>query len=101
MVVNNLPYKEEVLEENENFILVKREFDSHLDSKDLVWHRDKEDREIKVISGVGWYLQIENELPVLFQQNISYKINKEIWHRIINKKSTNLILEIKKHKKKK
>ena len=60
MVVNQFPFEEEILEEKEDYVLVKRTFNKNLDSKLLVWHRDKEDREIKQISGQDWYIQFEN-----------------------------------------
>ena len=98
MVVNQLPFKEEILEENEKYILVKRVFNKDLDSKELVWHRDKEDREIKQISGQDWYIQFENELPCLMLEGLKFKIPKYTWHRIINKNRTNLVIEIRKYK---
>ena len=30
---------------------------------ELVWHQDAEDREIEVLEGKGWELQMDNELP--------------------------------------
>ena len=93
MVVDNLPFKEKVLEENENYILVKREFDSHLDSKDLVWHRDKEDRTIHILEGLNWMLQMDNEEPFELVKGKSYFIPKMEYHRII-KGEESLIIEI-------
>jgi len=98
MVVTEFPFEEELLEEDENYTLVRRKFNKDLDSKELVWHRDKEDREIKVISGSGWHIQFENKLPILIQKNDLIKIRKQTWHRIINKKYTELVVEIKKYK---
>ena len=96
--LTEFPFEEELLEENENYTLVKRVFNKDLDSKELIWHRDKEDREIKLISGQDWYIQFENELPVLIEKNDLIKIRKQTWHRIINKKYTKLVIEIKKYK---
>ena len=59
---------------------------------------DKEDREVYVVEGDGWYLQIENELPQMMQKESVFKIPKETWHRIINKNGTNLIINVRKYK---
>lgn len=93
-----LPFNEKVIEENKNYTLVQRNFMSTLNNKDLNWHMDKEDREVFVIEGDGWYLQIENELPQLMQKKSIFKIPKETWHRIINKNGTNLIINVRKYK---
>jgi len=37
-----------------------RTFDVTKPSEDYVWHRDKEDRIIEVLSGEGWQLQFQN-----------------------------------------
>jgi quercetin dioxygenase-like cupin family protein len=93
-----LPFKEKVIEETETYILVQRDFMSSLESGELNWHMDKEDREVVVVKGDGWYLQIENELPQMMQKESIFKIPKETWHRIINKNGTNLIINVRKYK---
>ena len=30
---------------------------------ELVWHQDAEDREVEVLEGKGWELQMDNKLP--------------------------------------
>jgi hypothetical protein len=40
-----------------------RTFDANIDDKELIWHRDKKDRTIKIISGVNWRFQHDNDLP--------------------------------------
>tara|TARA_B100000212_G_scaffold83326_2_gene60297 strand:- start:766 stop:1056 length:291 start_codon:yes stop_codon:yes gene_type:complete len=96
--MNNLPFKEKILEENNKYISVEREFKKDLDSEELVWHRDKEDREVTLKEGSGWYLQLDNELPTLMIEKCKYNIPKETWHRIINKNNTKLIIEVRKYK---
>ena len=86
-----LPFKEKIIEETETYILVQRDFMSTLIEEELNWHMDEEDREVFVVEGDGWYLQIENELPQLMQKESIFKIPKETWHRIINKNGTKLI----------
>ena len=96
--MSNLPFEELVLEETSTYILVQRNFMSNLNEEELVWHRDKEDREISIVEGDGWYIQMDNELPKLMQKESIFKIPKETWHRIINKNGTNLIVNVRKYK---
>ena len=93
-----LPFTEKIIEETETYILVQRTFMSNLIEEELNWHMDEEDREVFVIEGDGWYLQIENELPQMMQKESLFKIPKEIWHRILNKNGTNLIINVRKYK---
>jgi len=82
------PYKQIHLEE---YIL--REFDESVDESELIWHRDKKDRTIRVKGGQGWQLQLDNELPVELVENQIYTIRKEVYHRLI-KGEDNLLIEI-------
>jgi len=40
-----------------------RVFSKDVDPMELVWHQDKEDRNIEILEGEGWQLQFDNELP--------------------------------------
>ena len=93
-----LPFREKIIEETETYILVQRDFMSTLIEEELNWHMDEEDRDVFVVEGDGWYLQIENELPRLMQKETIFKIPKETWHRIINKNGTKLIINVRKYK---
>lgn len=93
-----LPFKEKIIEENESYILVNRFFLSTSIEEELNWHMDGEDRDVFVVEGEGWYIQIENEIPKLMQKQLIYKIPKYTWHRIINKNRSNLEINIKKYK---
>ena len=42
---------------------IVRYFSEEVDDKELIWHRDKKTRDVEVISGNGWQLQMDNELP--------------------------------------
>jgi O-methyltransferase involved in polyketide biosynthesis len=64
-----------------------------VDSGELVWHQDQEDRIVKVIKSNGWRLQMDNELPVTLQEGKKYYISAYEFHRII-KGSGDLIVEI-------
>jgi len=70
-----------------------REFSSDVDSKELVWHRDRRTRKVKVVSGLGWQIQMENKLPVILEKGKTYYIPAREYHRVIKGK-TNLVLEI-------
>lgn len=70
--------------------LIVRKFSQDIDPTELLWHRDLKNREIKVVEGSGWKIQIDNNLP----QNIdSVIIPKEVWHRVI-KGENDLIIQI-------
>ena len=36
----------------------------HSDDTELKWHRDTYDRYITIKSGLNWYLQFDNQLPI-------------------------------------
>ena len=54
--------------------LFLREFREDVDSQELIWHQDREDRVVKVIESAGWKLQMDNELPVLLEEGTIYNI---------------------------
>lgn len=87
-----LPFFEKQISETD-FI---RRFSADLDTEDLYWHKDKEDRIISKISGEGWFYQEDNKLPVPID-NQEIFINKNTWHRII-KGSSDLVLKVAKLK---
>ena len=60
----------------------------------MIWHRDREDRTVKVLESDGWYFQMDGELPIeLFPGDI-LEIPREQWHRVIMKKKTRLVVEV-------
>ena len=69
-----------------------REFKADVESSELVWHQDKEDRKIKVIESKGWKLQMDNELPVLLEEGTIYNIPAYEFHRVIKGKGILKIL---------
>jgi hypothetical protein len=77
------PYKD-VLEENYKI----RTFSEDVSEDELIWHRDKNDREIAVIEGSGWKLQMDNKLPEDLQKGKLYNINKMEFHRLIKGEDT-------------
>ena len=78
------PYTQTI---NGNKIL--REFAHDTDSHELVWHRDKKDRIVRVIEGNGWKFQFDNMLPIVLHEGQEIFIPKETFHRVI--KGTNTL----------
>ena len=78
------PYTQTI---TENKIL--REFAHDTDSHELVWHRDKKDRIVRVLEGNGWKFQLDNMLPILLHEGQEIFIPKETFHRVI--KGTNTL----------
>jgi hypothetical protein len=70
-------------QENIGKFKFRRVFNENVDSEELVWHRDREDRKIFVESSNGWMLQMDNELPQVLQEGQSYIIPKLTYHRVI------------------
>jgi len=58
-----------------------REFSSNVNSSELIWHKDKEDRIVEVLQNSNWMFQMDNELPKLLKDKIF--IPKEAYHRVI------------------
>ena len=73
----------------DNYVI--REFSVDLDSEELKWHRDYEDRIVESIGKTDWKFQLENELPITIKNKVF--IPKGVWHRAI-KGSTNLKVKI-------
>jgi hypothetical protein len=58
-----------------------RTFSADLDSTELVWHRDDEDRVVVSLEKTDWRIQLENKLPQ--DLNVPVFINRGEWHRLI------------------
>ena len=89
------PYEEVALTEN----LVIRKFSRNTNSNELVWHRDRENRIVEVISGNGWYFQSDDQLPVLLEKGTRIIVPAGEYHRVI-KGQDDLVIKILKEKKK-
>ena len=72
---------------------IVRYFSEEVDDKELIWHRDKKTRDVEVISGNGWQLQMDNELPEDLKKGKIYRIPKMEYHRVI-KGTSQLVLKI-------
>lgn len=82
------PYAE-VVEGNKRI----RTFDSSVDATELVWHRDKKTRRVKVLESAGWRFQYDNKIPAELNTGDVLHIKKETYHRVIAGNGK-LVLEI-------
>jgi hypothetical protein len=73
----NLPFEEKGLGEN----IFLRLFDPQLETNELKWHIDLEDRIIQVVENTDWKFQFDNQLPISFSGEIF--VPAGVWHRLI------------------
>jgi len=73
-----------------------RTFNSNVDSSELVWHRDREDRTVRVLEGTDWQFQYDDQLPVELKEGDELFIEKMTYHRLL-KGTTQLKVLIEKH----
>ena len=88
------PYTEQVLEQHGtglNYIV--RTFSDNVAEEELVWHRDKSNRQIHILGGNGWQLQFDDKLPEELTVGHDYYIPKMTYHRVI-KGEKDLIIRI-------
>lgn len=79
--------------------LIRRNIYASSAAKELTWHRDENDRQVKVIMSEGWSLQMDNSLPSPIRAGDIININAREWHRVIPGKG-DLVITIKESKKK-
>ena len=72
-----LPFKETQLSDDH----VIRTFKADVESNDLAWHLDREDRLVQSVGKTNWKLQLENQLPTDLDQPILIRL--DTWHRLI------------------
>ena len=75
--MNEFPFEEIKVEEN----VFIRTFYNDVESGDLVWHRDREDRMIESIEKTNWTIQLDNQLPK--EINSPTFIPMGVYHRLI------------------
>ena len=83
------PYKQITISEG----VFAREFSNDVDSEELVWHRDQEDRTITVTESVGWQIQLDNQMPAEMKAGDQFFIPALEWHRVI-KGDGSLLIEV-------
>jgi hypothetical protein len=71
-----------------------REFSPNVDSHEYVWHRDKNDRIVKVLGGKGWSFQMDDQIPCEIAIGDTLSIPKETYHRIFKAGVNTLRIEI-------
>jgi len=82
------PYSEQKINN-----VIRRTFSNLVESEELVWHRDKEDRIVIPLNENDWLVQFDNELPKKLNVNEEFFIPKNTFHRVI-KGSGDLMVEI-------
>ena len=87
MVVN--PYSQKDIAPNK----FERIFREHVDESELVWHRDRKDRTVKIIECDGWKFQQDNKLPIELHEGDTINIKAFEYHRIL-KGTGSLVVEI-------
>ena len=83
------PYTDRWLNDNTR----TRVFSADVNSDELIWHQDARTRRVTVLEGIGWKLQLDNQLPVELLPDNSYTIPRELHHRLL-KGTSELIVEI-------
>lgn len=72
----------------------RRTFSADVNPEELIWHRDDEDRYVKVVESQNWYFQNDGELPQMLRPGDVLFIQRGTWHRVINRGSSRLVVEI-------
>lgn len=73
------PYNDEKQDDGSTY----RYFAEDVNEWDLVWHRDKRDRKVKVLSGEDWQIQFDNEMPYNINEGDEITIKAMAYHRLI------------------
>ena len=70
-----------------------RIFSEEIDEKEFVWHRDENERIIKVIhADVKWCFQFDNQLPFELKSNDILNIKKHMFHRLYKGKGSLVLM---------
>lgn len=73
-----MPYKQSIIDSK-----IIREFAADINEQELVWHRDRNTRSVRVLQGINWQLQLENQMPQLLETNKTYVIPAMTFHRLL------------------
>ena len=78
--MREFPFEEIKLTENK----VIRIFAAHnTTNSELIWHKDREDREVHVEQSKDWHLQLENQVPVKLEAGQTHIIPAYTWLRLL------------------
>ena len=90
--MSDFPFTEKKISKNKYI----RRFSSEVNESEMVWHRDREDRLVKIVESKGWKIQFDNKVPVEMKEGDCFFIEAYSWHRVI-KGGGALVVEITKH----
>lgn len=94
--MSKFPFTQTQLSENK----MLRKFSHDVNDQELTWHRDREDRVVRMVEGKGWHLQLDGKLPQPMRLGESYEIPAGSWHRLVRRTgATNLTVIVEKAKK--
>lgn len=60
---------------------IYRKFTQDISQEELVWHRDRNDRQVDILHPTNWMFQFDNDIPKQLKDSIF--IPKGVYHRII------------------
>jgi hypothetical protein len=83
------PYSEKFL----NNDIIVRTFSKDVLFEELVWHKDRNNRDVTVMAGEGWLLQLDDSLPIELIEGCTYQIPAYVYHRI-KRGNTDLTVQI-------
>jgi hypothetical protein len=85
--MDKLPFEQEIIGDKR-----LRTFSPNVDSEELKWHRDRENRLVEILEGDDWFLQMDNELPTKLVVGEKYYIPEGVYHRVIKGKNNLRVL---------
>lgn len=85
--MEKLPFQEKIIDDKK-----LRVFSPDVDSDELKWHRDRENRLVEILEGENWYLQMDDELPKKLYVGEKYYIPVGVYHRVIKGNSNLKVL---------
>lgn len=59
-----------------------RTFSKDVETDELRWHFDNENRKVTILEGNDWQFQMDDDLPITLKIGDEIKIPKGIYHRI-------------------
>ena len=74
---DDLPFEEKIDEG-----IKYRTFKSDVNTDELKWHFDKQNREVTILESNGWELQMDDELPKILKEGDVLFIPKNVYHRV-------------------
>lgn len=86
-----MPYTDTIRDDQS----IERCFYADVNSDELVWHRDRRNREVKILNGTDWFLQFDNQMPIELVVGKTYSIEKDSYHRLMKgENATELKIQI-------